>query len=120
MKNGATGINNMNTLPFGNISYDKINSIGKQWIRRFALAVCKEMLGQVRSKFASVPIPGDSVVLNGPALVSEGKEEQASLRDELKTTLDELTYQRLTERDAAIATSTTTVQQSVPVPVFVG
>ena len=120
MRNGARGVNNMNTLPFGNISYDKINSIGKQWIRRFALAVCKEMLGQVRSKFASVPIPGDSVVLNGPALVSEGKEEQASLRDELKTTLDELTYQRLTERDAAIATSTTTVQQSVPVPVFVG
>jgi hypothetical protein len=53
-------------------------------------------------------------------LVSEGKEEQVALREELKTTLDELTYQRLTERDAAIATSTTTVQQTVPVPVFVG
>jgi hypothetical protein len=120
MRDGARGINNMNTLPFDNIAYDKINSIGKQWIRRFSLALCKEMLGQVRSKFATVPIPGESVTLNGPALVSEGKEEQVALREELKTTLDELTYQRLTERDAAIATSTTTVQQSVPVPVFVG
>jgi len=120
MRDGARGINNMNTLPFDNIAYNRINSIGKQWIRRFSLALCKEMLGQVRSKFASVPIPGDSVVLNGPALVSEGKEEQVALREELKTTLDELTYQRLTERDAAIATSTTTVQQTVPVPVFVG
>ena len=69
------GVNNMNTLPIGNLPFGNINSIGKQWIRRFALALCKETLGQVRSKFGSVPIPGEAVTLNGTALISEAKEE---------------------------------------------
>ena len=90
----------MNTLPFENIPYDNINSIGKQWIRRFALALSKEMLGLIRSKFATIPIPNESVTLNGPALVTEAKEEQNLLRDELKTVLDELTYEKLAEKDS--------------------
>ena len=55
---GVDGVNNMNTLPMENIPFDKINSIGQQWIRRFALALSKETLGQVRGKFGgSIPIP---------------------------------------------------------------
>ena len=53
---GSDGVNNMNTMPLQNIPYKNINSIGKQWIRRFALALAKEMLGLVRSKFSSIPI----------------------------------------------------------------
>ena len=116
----ADGINNMNTIPFGNIPYRNINSIGKQWIRRFALSLAKETLGHVRSKFATVPIPGESVTLNGPALISEGREEQANLRTELKETLDQLTYQALAEKDASIAGSVNTVNQNIPAGVFVG
>ena len=115
-----SGVNNMNTLPFANIPYSNINSIGKQWIRRFSLALCKEMLGQVRGKFATIPIPGESVTLNGSDLISQAKEEQEKLREELKTVLDELTYQKLAETDAAIHESTSKVLQSIPVPVFVG
>jgi len=117
---GMDGINNMNTLPFENIPYSHINAIGKQWIRRFALALAKEMLGQVRSKFASIPIPGEAVTLNGAALLGEGREQQDNLRKELQTTLDELTYAKLTETDAAITDSAGKVMQSIPVPVFVG
>ena len=119
-KDGVRGVNNMNTLPFGNIPYLNINSIGKQWIRRFALAVCKEMLGTIRSKFASLPIPGDSVTLNGPALVSEGKSEQIALRDELKTVLDELTYRQLAAQTAEEVENATTTLKGSPLPVFVG
>jgi len=74
-KYGADGVNNMNALPFPNIPYENINSIGKQWIRRFALALSKEVLGQVRSKLGPIPIPGNDVTLNGSALLSEAKEE---------------------------------------------
>ena len=119
-KNGARGINNMNTLPFENIEYLNINSIGKQWIRRFALALSKEMLGNIRSKFATIPIPGNSVTLNGPALVSEGKAEQTALRDELKTVLDEMTYPKLVEQTAQVVENTAKTMQGVPLPVFVG
>jgi hypothetical protein len=58
--NGVDGVNNMNTMPMENIPFNKINSVGQQWIRRFALALSKETLGQVRGKFGgNVPIPGD-------------------------------------------------------------
>jgi len=114
------GINNMNTVPFANIPYKNINSIGKQWIRRFALSLCKETLGQVRSKFTTLPIPGESVTLNGPALISEGREEQTALRTELKEVLDQLTYQALAEKDSAIADSVNNINKNIPAGVFVG
>lgn len=117
---GVKGINNMNTLPFENIEYLNINSIGKQWIRRFALAVCKEMLGNTRSKFTTLPIPGNNVTLNGPSLVSEGKAEQLALRDELKTVLADMTYPKLAEETAQEIENTVKTMQGVPLPVFVG
>ena len=119
-RRGATGINNMNTLPFVNVPYSNINSIGKQWIRRFALSLCKEILGQVRSKFGAIPIPGESVNLNGGDLITQAKAEQEALREELKTVLDELTYAKLAERDAAIAETAAKTQNFVPLPIFVG
>ena len=117
---GGAGVNNMNTLPFENIPYDKINAIGKQWIRRFALALSKEMLGLIRSKFATIPIPNESVTLNGPALVSEAKEEQNALRDELKTVLDELTYEKLAEKDSSMSDSAQNVLKNIPPSLYVG
>ena len=120
-KKGVDGVNNMNTLPYANILYTSINSIGKQWVRRFALALSKEMLGQIRGKFGgTIPIPGDTVTLNSADLLGQAKAEQDALRDELKTVLDELTYAKLAERDAAIAESATSTQKHVPLPFFVG
>ena len=78
------------------------------------------MLGNIRSKFATIPIPGDSVTLNGPALVSEGKAEQTALRDELKTVLDEMTYPKLVAQTAEVVDNTTKTMQGAPLPVFVG
>ena len=117
---GVAGINNMNTLPFANIPYGNINSIGKQWIRRFALALSKETLGLVRNKFATIPIPGDSVTLNGDSLLTQAKEEQSALRDELKTILDELTYDKLVETDAQVMESTQNLQAKIPMTIFTG
>lgn len=114
------GVNNLNTLPVGNLPFININSIGKQWIRRFALALCKETLGQVRSKFGSVPVPGQTVNLNGSALLSEAKDEQNKLRDELKQTLAELTYAKLSERNASIVDNNEKVLDKVPNYIFVG
>jgi hypothetical protein len=119
-ENGADGVNNMNTLPFANIPYENVNSIGKQWIRRFALAISKEMLGQVRGKFQTVPIPGESVTLNHGALIDQGKTEQEKLREELKTVLDEMVYTRLAETEAAKMEAANKVQQHVPMTIFVG
>jgi len=117
---GVDGVNNMNTLPFENIPYESINSIGKQWIRRFALSLSKEMLGNIRNKFTSIPIPGESVTLNGADLVTQGKEEQEKLREELKTTLDDLLYSKLAEIDATTMDSVNKIQLYTPLSVYVG
>ena len=119
-KFGADGINNMNTLPFDNVPYKNINAIGKQWIRNYALALSKEVLGQVRGKFGSIPIPGESVTLNASDLLSQAKEEQTALKEELKTVLDEMTYKALAEKDAAMVTAIDTVQQEVPMLIYQG
>ena len=117
---GVHGVNNMNTLPFANVPYENINSIGKQWIRRFALALSKEMLGQVRGKFSTIPIPGESVTLNASDLLSQAKEEQEKLREELKTVLDELTYPKLLETDVSAMNSANEILKSIPYHIFVG
>ena len=94
--------------------------MGKQWIRRYALALTKEMLAQVRGKFGSIPIPGESVILNAGELMSQAKEEQTLLREELKAVLDELTYARLTEQESAMMDNVNRVQANIPVPIFSG
>ena len=120
IKTGIDGVNNMNTLPFQNIPYENINSVGKQWIRRFALALAKEMLGLVRSKFASIPIPGNDITMNGSDLISQAKDEQEKLREELKTLLSELTYKQLSEDSATVVENSNKIMQQIPAAVFVG
>ena len=119
-KTGVEGVNNMNTLPYANIPYQNINSIGKQWIRRYALAVSKEMLGQVRGKLGNIPIPGNTVTLNASDLLSQAKEEKTALKEELNKILDELTYVKLAERDAALAENAEKLQTKTPLPIFMG
>jgi hypothetical protein len=91
---GTDGINNMNSLPFDNIPYQNINAIGKHWIRRYALALSKEMLGQIRGKFSgNIPIPGDSVTLNSSDLLSQAKDEQTSLKEKVNSNIPMMIFQ---------------------------
>jgi len=117
---GIDGINNINSLPFENTPYQKINSIGKQWIRRFALSLCKEMLGNIRSKFSTIPIPGESVTLDGPALLSQAQTEQEKLREELKTIFDELTYTKIAQGDVELSDAITGIEKRVPMLIYPG
>lgn len=91
------GVSNLSNVPFGNLIYERINSIGRQWIRQYALALCKEQLGEIRSKFSSVPIPGADVTLNGSDLLSRGREDKKELISQLKEMLDTMTYDKLLE-----------------------
>lgn len=119
-KSGIDGINNMNTLPFSNIPFENINAIGKEFIRNYAFSLCMETLGYVRSKLDSIPIPGGSVRLNGPELISQAKEEQNRLRDQLRENLDKITYSALMASDAEMAENADRIQQKIPMPIKVG
>jgi hypothetical protein len=119
-RSGVDGVNNLNTLPYANIPFENINSIGKQWIRKYALAVAKGMLGQIRGKLSTIPIPGANVTLNASDLLSQAKEEAAALKEELNKVLDELTYAKLAERDALIAENAEKLHMKIPLPIFIG
>jgi len=97
------GVSNLSDIPFGNLEYTNINSIGRQWIRQYSLSLCKELLGLIRSKFSTIPIPGSDLTLNGADLVSSGKEEKTNLRTQLREMLETMTYDKLQETAASRA-----------------
>ena len=117
---GTLGVNNLNTLPYENIPYKNINSMGKQWIRKYSLALCKEMLGQIRGKFTTIPIPGESVTLNHSELLSQAKTEQQELKDKLNEILTSTEYKELLKYDAEKADATAKTFAFSPIPIFVG
>ena len=110
------GISNLSNIPYGRLTYSKINSIGRQWIRQYALALSKELLGLIRSKFNSVPIPGAELTLNGGDLVSQGREDQENLRTKLSEMLEELTYSKMLEDEAAASENLTRILKGIPIP----
>ena len=110
------GVSNLSNVPYGRLTFSKINSIGRQWVRQYTLALSTELLGLVRSKFASVPIPGSDLTLNGTELVANGRDDQQSLRDSLTTMLESLTYSAMLEDEATASENLTRILKNIPIP----
>ena len=110
------GVSNTSNIPFGNLTYSKVNSMGRQWTRQYTLALCRELLGLIRSKFSSVPIPGGDLQLNGSDLVSQGRDDKEKLVSQLREMLDTMTYDKIIEKESAVADNLTKVLSKIPVP----
>ena len=120
VKDTTGGITNMSNVPYTNPTYALINEPGRQWIRRYALALAKEMLGSVRGKYQSVPIPGDTTTLDFARLLSEASAEKTALIEELKTFLEETTRVKQLERQNQEAQLTQETFYKVPYPIYIG
>jgi len=116
----TSGISNLSNMPFGNIDFSKINSMGKQWIIRYALAMAKEILGQIRGKVSTVPIPNGDLTLNGPSLIAEAQLEKDNLRNELKGWLEAMTYEKLALEETNQADNLMRQLAKVPLGIYVG
>lgn len=110
------GVSNLSNVPFGNFIYAQVNSLARQWVRQYTLALCKELLGMIRSKFSTVPIPGGDLTLDGGDLKNAAKEEKDKLRTELKEMLDSMTYNKLIETKAAEIDNQQKILKAIPVP----
>lgn len=93
------GISGPHNAPYSIIPYDSITEPGQQWIRQYTLAICTELLGRIRSKVKTIPIPNADLVLNGEDLVSQGREDKQQLLEQLKEWLGELTDEKMQERE---------------------
>jgi hypothetical protein len=114
------GVSNVSDIPFGNIEYGKINSIGKQWIWKMTLALSKEVLGLIRRKMQSIPIPGGDLQLDGAEMVNDARAEMDALRTELRELLESMTYEKLAQKEAEQAESLLRVLSGVPLKIYTG
>jgi hypothetical protein len=102
------------------ITYDSINDVGKQWIRKYTLALVKEMLGAIREKYSNIPIPGAEISLDGAALRSEAQTEKDNLMEQLRETLEELSRKVQFENRANEAKQQQEMLQKVPLAIYIG
>ena len=113
-------ITNIYDVPYTNPNYDDINSVGRSWIFEYALALCKEMLGYVRGKYQTVPIPGDTVTLNQGDLITAATSEKERLIDRLRAYLDDTSREKLLERRATEGDFLEKELSKVPFPIYIG
>lgn len=112
-------ITNISNVPYANPVYVQINAVGKQWIRQYALALVKEMLGYVRKKYSAIPIPGAEVTLNGDDLLADARTEKAALLEQLRGTLEETSRKTQLEKQALEADSIQKTLNNVPLLIYI-
>jgi|TARA_R100001163_G_C5033540_1_gene173214 hypothetical protein len=119
-RHGKEIITNVSNVPFENPNYNKINSIGRQWVFEYALALTKEILGYVRGKYSTVPIPGADMTLNQDALISAATSEKERLIEKLRTYLESTSREKLLEKKANEAEQQNKTMGQAPMNIFIG
>ena len=120
IKNPSTGlITDASNVPYTNPVYAYINEPGRQWIRKYALALIKEMLGSVRGKYTTIPVPGAETTLDHVRLITEAKEEKTKLIEEIQTLLGETTRLKQLERKNQESQQSMEIFYKVPYPIYV-
>ena len=115
-----TQVTNVSNTPYANPNYDYINSVGRQWIFEYTLALAKEILGYVRGKYASIPIPNAEVNLNSGDLLSSATADKTALIERLRAYFDETSRQALLARRAEEAESKMQELARVPYSIYIG
>ena len=118
---GATGtVSDFSNAPYENVVYENVNSVGRQWVRRYTLALAKEMLGYIRGKYQSLPIPNAEITLNGSDLISAAQTEKEGLITELKEILDTMSRQAQLERKQAESDAMLSQFNKIPMKIYIG
>ena len=125
MKNNVLRIfpipnNNVSNRPYTNPTYTLINSVGRQWIFEYTLALVKEILGLVRGKYSNIPIPGSEVTLNQQDLLTQAATDKLRLIEKLRQYLDETSRQAAMERKSAEADFAFNELSKVPFTIYIG
>ncbi len=113
-------VTDFSNAPFDNMTFKNINEVGKQWIKKYGLALCKELLGTIRSKYASLPIPNAETTLDGDTLRTEASTEKETLVTQLREMLEQMSRKALLEADKDEAEFLNEKLNKVPIPIFIG
>ena len=113
-------ISDFSNVPYDNMTYGHINDVGRQWIRKYGLALSKELLGIIRSKYGAIPIPGAETNLDGDTLRSEASAEKEVLVTQLREMLDQTSRRALLEADKDESEFLQEKLKRVPYPIYIG
>jgi hypothetical protein len=113
-------ISDLSNIPYTNILYENINSIGRLWIYKYTLATAKELLGNIRAKYMEIPIPDSSIRMDGETLRREGQEEKRQLIEELRETLEQTGYTAQIQKQVENANAMNQIFKFVPIPIWIG
>ncbi len=113
-------ISDISNAPFDNMQYTSINHVGKQWIRKYGLALCKELLGMIRGKYGTIPIPNADTTLDGETMRQEAQTEKEFLISQLREMLEQTSRKTLMEQERDEAQALQEKLQKVPYPIYIG
>jgi hypothetical protein len=113
-------VSDYSNVPYDNMEYQFINDVGRQWIRKYGLALCKELLGMIRSKYGTIPIPNAETALDGDTLRAEAAAEKEVLITQLREMLEQTSRRALLEADKDEAEFLQEKLQKVPYPIYIG
>ena len=113
-------VSDASNIPYTYQTYSSINDMGRAWIIKYGSALAKEMLGFVRGKYSSIPIPNSEITLNGSELISQGQTEKGELITQLREFLDKMTKEQMLTRQNTEATQMNEILAKVPLKIYVG
>jgi hypothetical protein len=116
----SESLSDYSDIPYDFIQYGNINDVGKQWIRKYTLALSKELLGAIREKYSSIPIPDAEISLDGAALRAEAQVEKDMLITQLRENLDEMSRKNVMENKAHESDHQQDMLRKVPLKIYVG
>jgi len=117
---GTGLVTNVGEVPYSNPTYANINSVGRQWIYRYTLALAKELLAYIRGKYTTVPVPGSEATLNQQDLLADSRAEKTELLTNLREMLEQTSRQAQLERKANESDSLRRTLSDVPYTIYVG
>ncbi len=114
------GVSDASNIPYNFLTYSEINSMGKQWIRKYTLALCTELTGHIRRKYGTIPIPTGDISLDGDQLVQSGNEMKDNLIKELNEFLKETSNEALSERESDVSEKIQKQLNKIPLLPYIG
>jgi hypothetical protein len=118
MDPSTTGVSSLADAPFTNLNYQLLNELSQAWVRKYGLTIMKEILGRIRSKYDTVPIPNGTITLDGKALLSESDAEKKELIGYLTKQLEDMSFSKTMEDDGRVAKSVNDQLKYVPLKLY--
>ena len=120
LEKSPDSVTDVSNAPYQFHNFGTINDVGKRWIMKYYLALCKELLGSIRAKYQSIPIPGGETSLDGDALRSEAQQEKEQLITELREDLEVTSKSTTSEQLNQVADNLQENLRKVPNFLYIG